>query len=227
MTQERPTRPEVVAFDIIGTTFPLAPLRPALTALGLPPEALDAWFAAGLRDAFALSATGDFRPLPEVLSSGLDQLLAQGGLTASASEKAAVLDAMRELPPRPDAREAFETVAAAGMRVLALSNGAAAATRALLRAGELEHLVGPVVSVEEVRLFKPCREVYEHAARTAGVSVGRMALVAVHSWDIQGARAAGLTTAYVSAEQPFSAVMRRPDLEAPTLAAAARALIAL
>ncbi|MFC0410260.1 HAD-IA family hydrolase [Roseomonas elaeocarpi] len=227
MAQDRPVRPEVVAFDIIGTTFPLAPLRPLLTALGLPPAALEAWFAAGLRDAFALSATGNFRPLTEVLSGGLDQLLAQEGLSASHGEKSAVLEAMGRLPPRPDAREAFETITAAGMRVLALSNGAADATRALLRAGGLEHLVGPVVSVEEVRLFKPRREVYEHAARIAGVPAGRMALVAVHSWDIQGAGAAGLSTAYVSAEQPFSTVMRRPDLETPTLAAAARALIAL
>jgi 2-haloacid dehalogenase len=54
-----------------------------------------------------------------------------------------------------------------------------------------------------------------------------LALVAVHPWDVHGAKAAGLTTAYVSVERPFSPVMRRPDLEAPSLSEAALALVAL
>lgn len=61
----------------------------------------------------------------------------------------------------------------------------------------------------------------------AGTQVGRMALVAVHPWDINGAKAAGLMAAFVSAERLCSPVMQRPDVAAPTLAEAARALVAL
>jgi 2-haloacid dehalogenase len=39
-----------VAFDIIGTLFPLDPVRAALTAQGAPERALDVWFASALRD---------------------------------------------------------------------------------------------------------------------------------------------------------------------------------
>ena len=78
-----------------------------------------------------------------------------------------------------------------------------------------------------MKLFKPRREVYDRAARVAKVEAEKLALIAVHSWDINGAKAAGLTTAYVSAERPFSSVMRKPDLEAPSLSEAARALVAL
>jgi 2-haloacid dehalogenase len=57
-----PARPKAVAFDVIGTMFPLAPLRPALVALGLPPTALEGWFAAGCRDALPISRlTGTIR----------------------------------------------------------------------------------------------------------------------------------------------------------------------
>ena len=97
----------------------------------------------------------------------------------------------------------------------------------MLKAAALDRFVEQVVSVEEIELFKPEREVYVHAARVARVRAGRLALVAVHPWDINGAKAAGLTTAYVSAERPFPSVMRAPDVEAPSLAAAARALVAL
>ncbi|MBP0446299.1 haloacid dehalogenase type II [Roseomonas sp. SSH11] len=222
-----PERPEVVAFDIIETVFPLEPLRPVITELGLPPAGLEGWFAAGLRDAFALSATGDFRPFPEVLRAALDQVLAEQGLAPPEEARALLAARMKALPARQDAREAFGMIARAGMRIMALSNGAAASTRGLLEQAGLEDLVEHVVSVEEVGTFKPRREVYEHAARIAQAEPGRMALVAVHPWDIQGAKAAGMTTAYVSVERPFPPVMRKPDLEAPSLSGAAEALVAL
>ena len=81
-----------------------------------------------------------------------------------------------------------------------------------------------VVSVEEVGLFKPRPEPYWRAARVAGCKPKRLALVAVHPWDINGAKAAGLVTAYVTAERPFPASMRAPDVVAPTLMEAARRL---
>jgi len=223
----RPKRPKVVAFDIIGTVFPITPLRPAIVALGLPPSGLEAWFATGLRDAFALTAAGDFAPLPRVLDGALDQLLAEQGLPANPSGKAAVLDQMTRLKPRPDTRDAFEAIARAGMRIVAVSNGSRSATRSLLQGGQLDELVAHIVSVEDVKLFKPRREIYDHAVRTARVKARRVALVAAHGWDINGAKAAGLTAAYLSADRPFPSVMRHPDVEADSLIDLARALIAL
>ncbi|MBI0537392.1 haloacid dehalogenase type II [Roseomonas sp. KE2513] len=224
---ETAARPEAVAFDIIGTVFPLHPLRPTIEELGLPPAGLEGWFAAALRDAFALSATGDFRPFTEVLSGALEEVLGEQGLSPAPETKALLMERMKSLPARHDAREAFGAVSRAGMRIIALSNGAAASTRALLEGAGLADLVGEIVSVEEVKLFKPRREVYARAAERAGLDPGRLALVAVHPWDIQGAKAAGLTAAYVSAERPFPPTMRAPDITAPSLAEAAAALVAL
>lgn len=220
-------RPEAVAFDIIGTVFPLDPLRPTIQELGLPPAGLEGWFAAALRDAFALSASGDFRPFTEVLSAALDEVLAEQDLSPPQETKALLLERMKSLPARPDAREAFGTLARAGIRILAVSNGAAASTRGLLEGARLADLVEHVVSVEEVKVFKPRREVYIHAAERAGLDPAQIALVAVHPWDIQGAKAAGLTGAYVSAERPFPPSMRTPDISAETLSEAARTLVAL
>ena len=58
-----PKRPKVVAFDVIGTVFPLEPLRPAMVALGLPPAALEGWFAAGLVTAYVSAE----RPFPRTM----------------------------------------------------------------------------------------------------------------------------------------------------------------
>ena len=223
----KPPRPRVVAFDVIGTLFPITALRPEIEALGLPAPAVRYWFAAGLRDSFALAATGGFKPLLAVLEQALEGVLAEHELTATADHKAALLKGLECLPARPDAGLAFRTLAEAGIVVMALTNGSDASTRKLLSGSGLDGLVDHVVSVEAVELSKPRREAYAHAAQIARAGLDSMALVAAHSWDIQGAKAAGMTTAYLNTERPFSKVMRAPDLQGGSLSELATTLAAL
>jgi len=87
-------------------------------------------------------------------------------------------------------------------------------------------VVRTVVSSEDVQLYKPRREIYDRAVAVAGVERRDLVLVAAHPWGINGAAAAGLATAYLSEDQPFGSVMRRPDHEAPSLPVLARLLVA-
>jgi 2-haloacid dehalogenase len=222
-----PSRPKVVAFDIIETTFSLELVRGRLVGLGLPASALELWFATGLRDAFALGCSGGFAPFKSVLEGALDGVLFLHGLDACAEAKQHVLAGMRELSPQPDAREAFETLKDAGIRIIALSNGAAASTQALLEGAGLDGFVERIVSVDDVRRSKPRPEVYLHAAGEAGVAPGEVALVATHAWDVHGAKSAGLMGAFVARGQPYPAVMTPPDVTGETLGDVARALAAL
>lgn len=222
-----PRRPEIIAFDAIGTTFPLDPTRPSLMALGLPSTGLEGWYAAAVRDALALTASGDFKPFATVMEGALDQVLSEQDLAPPRAARQALLAQFKHLPARPDARDALRLVAQAGMRPILLTNGSEASTRSLLRQAGLDGLVERVVSVEDIGLFKPRPEVYAHAARQRRVRLNRLALIAVHPWDINGAKAAGCTGAYVTADRPLASTMRAPDLQAPSLAAAARALAAL
>lgn len=222
-----PHRPQVVAFDVIETLFPIEPLQGGLEALGQPPEMLQAWFAASLRDSFALAAIGAFQPLRALMEAALDDLLARQGRRAAPAAKSALLDGMATLPPHPDATEAVEILTGAGLRVMALSNGGAEATESLLRGAGLHERMVPMVTTEEVRLSKPRREVYLHAAERAGVEPSRLVLVAAHPWDTNGAKAAGLMAAYVARGRPYPAILTVPDLQGDGLADVARAIMAL
>jgi 2-haloacid dehalogenase len=84
-----------------------------------------------------------------------------------------------------------------------------------------------VVSVAEIRVWKPRAEIYRHAAAVAGVAPDDLALVATHAWDVHGAKRAGLTTGFVARGQPFPAVMAAPDVAAETLGEVAAGLVAL
>ena len=113
------------------------------------------------------------------------------------------------------------------MRIAALSNGAAETTQALLQRAGLSSLVERVISVAEVRQWKPRRGLYLHAAEVLGVTPAELALVATHAWDVHGAKCAGLLTGFVARGQRFPATMAAPDIIEQSLAEVARGIAAM
>jgi 2-haloacid dehalogenase len=218
-------RPLVVAFDVFETLFPLEPMRARLVQAGLPETALELWFARILRDGFALAAAGGFQPFTEVAASALVSVT-KGGLADS--DAASILAGFRELDPHADAEPALRAVRDAGVRAITLTNGSVANTGTLLRRADLDGYVERTVSIDDAQVWKPAPRLYLFAADTCGVQPAQLALVAAHSWDIHGARNAGLSTGWVSRlEGQPPRVFGTADVSGPDLVAVVTALLAL
>lgn len=207
--------PEALAFDVIGTLFSLETLRPRLVAAGLPAHALEPWVAGALRDLFALGATGRTATMRAVLDGSLQVLLAAAGIAPDEAVVAPVLVGMTALDPRPGAESALRALRNRGLRLMALSNGALAATRSLLDRAGFAAMFDEVVSIDEVGQPKPCGAVYRYAAERLGLAPARLALVSAHPWDLAGAAAAGLAGVHVSLGLPFPAALGRADASTP------------
>ena len=82
--------------------------------------------------------------------------------------------------------------------MVTLTNGSTAIGHELLAQAGIREAFETLLSVEDAGAWKPDPASYAYAARTCGVDAGEMLLVAVHPWDIDGARRAGLSTAWVS-----------------------------
>jgi 2-haloacid dehalogenase len=222
-----PGRPAVVAFDVVETLFSLEPVGRRLESAGLP-DALEAWFARLLRDGMALSLAGSFAPFSQVAVASLEVVMAQRGVEPTSERVEAVMAGFKELPLQADARPALEALDSAGERVIALTNGGADATKALLGRAGVHQLFEQVVSIDEVRSWKPEPQPYLHAAALCRVAPGQMALVSVHAWDIHGARTAGLATGWASRlERRWPASMKRPDVAGDSLPEVVVGLLAL
>jgi 2-haloacid dehalogenase len=185
-------RPLVVAFDVNETLFSLEAIRRRLQAISAPDGTLDRWFGQVLSHGFALTAAGSYVAFRDVARSVLARLLGDDEAAAH------VLEAFGELDPHPDVRPALEWLHLAGVPAVTLTNGHAETTRQLLRRAGLDHLVTRCFDVGEVRCWKPAALPYEHCAQRCEVGPNRLGMVAVHSWDIHGARQAGLTTGYAN-----------------------------
>jgi 2-haloacid dehalogenase len=221
-----------VVFDIIGTCFSLDKPRQRLVELGAPPHALQLWFAQTLRDAFALSHAGGYRPLKEVLEAELPRTLKVLGIEADAEQRRTlsrpaslthVVNAFSELEPQPEALEAFRLLTTAGWKLVALTNGSEDSTHKLLdRANVLEYFAS-IFSCDAIQKTKPHPDVYALAKQDASADVW---MVAAHAWDIAGAACAGLRTAFITQEEKdYLGVYPQPEVIASDLVEAANQIV--
>ena len=203
--------PSVAILDVNETLSDLAPLAGRFEEVGAPGGLLPTWFAATLRDGIALAASGQYAAFPDVARAALLALLARvGGLTRPLDEAADhVLAGIGTLPLHPDVEPGLRRLREAGLRIATLTNGSAG-------------LVERTLDVSEVGRWKPAPEPYWYACRALGVALSAAALIAVHPWDVHGAKRAGLGGAWLDRHgDPYPGVFLAPDAtgsDLPTLA---------
>jgi 2-haloacid dehalogenase len=216
-------RPTVVAFDVNETLLDLAPVRAALIEAGQPGELLPAVFTRTLLTGFAAAAVGGWCRFRDAFDTALAQTT-----ELAPADRAKVADAFGGLAPHPDVEPALRRLAEAGVRAVTLSHGSPGVAGPALERGGIAPLVERSLSSEEIRAWKPNREVYLWAAGVCDVEPSRLALVAAHGWDVQGAQRAGLTGAWFPrSERAYPAVFDPAHLTAADLPGAVGALLAL
>jgi 2-haloacid dehalogenase len=217
-------RPVAVAFDVVETLFSLGAVEEALARAGPGAPRLDVFFGRLLRDGFALAASDCYRPFRDVAEGAL----AATSTGVGSADRARILAAFSRLDAHADARAALEQVRAAGLTVATLTNGSAAVTGELLDRAGLAALVDEVISIDGVQTWKPAPAPYRHAAEVLDVVAGRLALVAVHAWDVHGASRAGLVTGWASRlEGGYPPIFDRPDVVGTDLVEVVDGLLAL
>lgn len=192
--------PLVLALDVNETLSDMSVLSGPLAEVGASGDALSTWFASTLRDGFALAATGGYAEFATIAQSTLRSMLVQEDSLRCALDEASrhVLSAMAELPLHEDVARGIERLHAAGIRLITLTNGSAATARRLLENGGVAHCIELFLSVEQMGHWKPDRRAYRFAAEACGVRLDALMLVAVHPWDIHGAKCAGLRAAWIN-----------------------------
>lgn len=207
--------PATIFFDVNETLSDLGPLAEALSAVGAPAGLASTWFGATLRDGFALTLTTGAQPFQRVARQTLTGLLSleQDRTLPLDDSVDQVMEAFLALPLHPDVLPGVRALEAAGHSLYAFSNGSSEYAQSLLaRAGVLDAFTA-CLSVDDARAWKPDPRAYRFALASAGVSAGDAALVAVHPWDLHGARQAGLTTVFVDRNgSPWPDVFAEPDL---------------
>ncbi len=193
------SRARVVVFDVNETLSDLTPMGQRFADVGAPEPTAKVWFASLLRDGFALTAAGATERFATVGSGALRTVLTGMALTRDLDAAVEhIMSGFRDLAVHTDVPDAVRALAAARTRLVTLTNGSADVADHLFAAAGIRHHFERLLSVDDAGVWKPAPGAYAYAARTCGVDPADMLLVAVHPWDIDGAKRAGLRTAWVN-----------------------------
>ncbi|HRD50300.1 MAG TPA: haloacid dehalogenase type II [Candidatus Contendobacter sp.] len=113
------------------------------------------------------------------------------------SDQDRLLEAYLYLPLFPEVAASLTALKAQGHQLVAFTNGVEASIRALLTNADVLCQLEDVVSVDDLRTFKPDPAVYAHLARRTEHLPSETWLVSSNAWDVIGAKAAGLRAAWV------------------------------
>ena len=199
MAQTPTTVPSVVVFDVNETLSDLSPLGARFVEVGASASAAPLWFASVLRDGFALTAAGENPPFAGVARELLLTQLSEVALNRSLPDAVGyVMDGFATLGLHADVASGVDRLHELGCRLVTLSNGSTGVAERLLGDANLRDDFERLLSVEDAGAWKPAPVAYAYAAKECGADPAGMLMVAAHAWDVDGARRAGLQTAWVN-----------------------------
>jgi 2-haloacid dehalogenase len=186
-----------VVFDVYGTLLDVTSVDGACAEVTSEPGALGAlWRQKQLEYTWLRTLMGRYQDFWAVTGAALDHALDKLDVSASPEQRSRLREAWYSLEPFPEVADSLHRMRAWALAVL--SNGTPEMlVRTLEHAGLLDRL-SPVLSVDEVRRFKPDPSVYHLAEDRLGLPRAEILFVSANAWDAAGARAFGLPVAWVN-----------------------------
>lgn len=190
---------KVIIFDVNETLLDLKPLRISVgTALKGREDLLPLWFSTMLHYSLVETLVGDYHDFGEIGTAALMMVAEQKGLDLDRSTaRQAIVGSITALPPHPDVKEGLAALSQAGFCLISLTNSSNKGVATQFKNAGLTDYFERRLSVEDVRTYKPDPRPYRWALQEIGVQPEEALMVAAHAWDLAGAKAVGLQTAFV------------------------------
>ncbi|MGM0825545.1 MAG: haloacid dehalogenase type II [Pseudomonadota bacterium] len=221
----------VLAFDVYGTLIDTqgvkVELERRLTEPDKAAEFARRWRDKQLEYSFRHGLMGAYVPFSQCTREALvftDRAL-QTGL--SDNDQDHLMAVYAELPAFPDVVPALDQLRDAGIRCVAFSNGTADAVSALLKRAGVDQHMDEVVSVDDIKRFKPDPSVYAFLRTRLETRPEQTWLISSNPFDVIGAAHAGLRSAWVrrSSDAPFDPWGIEPDMTVTDLESLAGRLL--
>jgi 2-haloacid dehalogenase len=193
----------VLAFDVYGTLVDVHGIREIAEPFLADQSSafLARWREKTLEYAFRRGLMEYYADFGECSRQALDFVDLEMRTRLAPEERQALLDAQQRLPAFPDAATALAQLRQAKQLLVAFSNGTARAVNQILSAAHLAGYFSQVISVDEVRTFKPSPAVYAYLTRCVGIDARSVWLISSNGWDVIGAKSAGLRAVWVCRSQ--------------------------
>src|SRR5215510_3057049 len=204
-------------FDAYGTLFDVHSVIDAGRWVTSDPQTLsNLWRQKQLEYTWLRSLMGRYEDFWVVTGQALRFALRRLGITAAEPQVETLMSAYLTLAPFPDVPATLRALA--GTPLAILSNGSPFMLERAVRGSGLAGAFAHVLSVDEVKVYKPSPRAYELAPRALGMTPGEIVFVSSNAWDVAGAAAFGFTTCWCNrTNAPAEELQVTPDYEVDRL----------
>jgi 2-haloacid dehalogenase len=188
-----------LAFDVYGTLIDTHGVIVALEKhVGdKASEFSRTWREKQLEYSFRRGLMQNYENFAVCTSNALDYTSSYFKVPLRREDREELMGAYRVLPVFDDVAEGLARARKSGFRMFAFSNGSNDAVETLLKhAGIRDFFIG-VVSVDEIKSYKPNPGVYSHFLRRAGALGTDAWLISSNPFDVIGAISSGMRAAWV------------------------------
>jgi 2-haloacid dehalogenase len=200
---------DALVFDAYGTLYDVHSVVQRCESFfpGAGTRLSQLWRAKQLEYTWLRTLMRRYAPFSVVTREALAHSCEALSLKLGVTQMEALMAEYLMLSPFPEVAKALETMK---HRKAILSNGSRDMLEPLVRDSKLA--LDAVLSVDEVKLFKPAPEVYELAVRRLGVAKERIGFVSSNCWDALGAKSFGFRVFWINrAGAPLDRLGFQPD----------------
>ncbi len=195
---DRAVPARALVFDAYGTLFDVHSISIACESLfpGKGAELSRLWRAKQLEYTWLRSLMGRYAEFEIVTRDALGMACRTLGLALTQATAARLMEGYRQLRPFPEVKDALAALRSRKLAIL--SNGSPAMLEALIEHAGLSSAFHAVISVDELKTFKPHPSVYGLVTRHLGVHAGEVGFVSSNFWDVSGAASYGFRTFWIN-----------------------------
>ena len=201
--------PQALVFDAYGTLYDVHAVIRRCEEFwpGKGPALSQLWRAKQLEYTWQRSLMRQYVPFSRVTQDALEYSCRALQLTLDSSRVVALMNEYRKLETYPDVAP---TLAKLKVKQAILTNGSPDMIEPLVRHSGLKF--DAVLSVDELKIFKPAPEVYQLAVDRLRVPKESIGFVSSNCWDALGAKSFGLRVFWINrSKAPVDRLGFQPD----------------
>ena len=204
---------KLVIFDLNQTVFNLNEIKRRFRKKKINTLLVEQWFINTLKEGFASSTPKKFLSFTEIAKEELKKIIIQKKKDPQILKF--LFRGFKNLKANHDIKNILRILKKHNIKIATLTNGPKKNSINLLKKNKLIKLVDYQFSVEDLKIWKPHPEPYLFVSKTLNYSPNEIIMVAVHGWDINGAKKVGMKTGYIkSYEKKLSSYYYKADYEA-------------
>ena len=210
---------KTLAFDLYGTLLDVQSVISLCDRFfpGQGKALSHLWRSKQLEYSWLRAGMGRYEDFWKCTEGGLAYGCKALNLECPPSTRDELMNAYLHLDPFPEVPGALKALQANHSLVI-LSNGAPGMLQSVVENNQLQWAFSNIISVEEVKTFKPSPQVYNLAPQKLGLDKDAIGFVSANYWDIAGAKSYGLWVCWLNRTgAPEDELGFRPDVTLPNL----------